>query len=509
MSAFSDRPNPVRPNLESRTSALFDKEMARRSVGHEVTEVPVEPRPTVTVEKVGDFLEVDFRRLFAWLRGGLLIACVLAFIGAVVGGSYALLATPRYSVGTDVLINPQNLQVVPNDLYAQPGQVDGQLLNTGSKLRVLTSGNVMARVVDMLNLQNDPEFFDPTPHFSLTHLFGSTPNATTSDPKMSAVESLSKHVSATADDKSFVATLTVSSRNTDKAIRISQAIVTAFQQELAKAGADGAIRAAASLDDRLAQLKSDVQAADEKVEAYRRAHKLSSSAGQLVSSQTMTQLNGQLVDAQARVIAAKASYDALQANGANANNSDPVASTALVALRNKVGELQQQLDSQSSTLGPRHPAIARLRAQLTAADAQLHSELSRTMATAKSSLYNANAALVALKSQMDSLKGTSFNDGESQIALRELERDATAKTTIYENFLARSRQISESEQIDTTNVRVISTALPPAGRSWPPSAVVTAGAGAVAGFILGMMIALCLGIAGDMRQPPQRGTARP
>jgi uncharacterized protein involved in exopolysaccharide biosynthesis len=223
----------------------------------------------------------------------------------------------------------------------------------------------------------------------------------------------------------------------------------------------------------------------------------------------MTQLNGQLGDAQARVIAAKASYDALLANGGNANNSDPVASAALVALRNKAGDLQAQLDSQSSTLGPRHPAIARLKAQLAAADAQLHAELSRTISTAKSSLYNANAALTALKSQMEGLKGTSFNDGEAQVALRELERDATAKTAIYENFLSRSKQISESEQIDTSNVRVISTALPPAGRSWPPSAVVTTAAGAMAGFLVGMMIALCLGIAGDMRQPAQRAATRP
>jgi polysaccharide biosynthesis transport protein len=509
MSAFSDRPNPARPNLGTRTAALLDKELARNAGGQDIASRPVDQRPTVTVEKVGDFLEVDFRRLFVWLRSGLLIACILAFVGAVIGGSYTLLSTPRYTVGTDVLINPQNLQVVPNDLYAPPGQVDGQLLTAGSKLRVLTSGNVLARVVDMLNLQDDPEFYDPTPRFSLRSLLGSKVDTGASDPKTSAVESLSKHVGATADDKSFVATLTVSARATDKAIRISQAIITAFQQELATAGADGAMRAASSLGNRLAQLKSDVQAADEKVEAYKRAHKLSSSDGQLVSGQTMTQLNGQLGDAQARVIAAKASYDALLANGANASNSDPVASAALVALRNKAGDLQAQLDSQSSTLGPRHPAIARLKAQLAAADAQLNAELSRTISTAKSALYNANAALTALKNQMEGLKGTSFNDGEAQVALRELERDATAKTAIYENFLSRSKQLSESEQIDTSNVRVISTALPPAGRSWPPSAVVTTAAGAMAGFLVGMMIALCLGIAGDMRQPAQRGATRP
>ena len=506
MSAFSEGPDSGSPKLGSHTSALLERARAHRTDGKKMDTRSMDQRSPVTVEKVGDFLEVDFRRLFVWLRRGLLFALILAFLGALAGGSYAVLTKPQYSVGTDLLINPQNLQVVSNDINAQPGQIDAQVLTVGSKLRVLTSGIVLANVVDMLNLQNDPEFFDPTPRFSISSLFGGHASAPAADPKMIALKNLLKHVKTTADDKSFVATLTVSSETTDKAIRISQAIISAFQQELAKAGSDDAIRAATSLKDRLALLRGDVQAADEKVEAYKRAHNLSSSDGQLVVSQTMTQLNSQLVDAQARVIDAQASYKALLANGARANSADPVASAALVAMRKSVDDLQQQLDSQSSTLGPRHPAIARIEAQLAVAKSQLNAELARTIATAKANLYNANTALAGLKSQMNRLKGNSFNDGDAQVALRELERDAAAKTAIYENFLTRSKQISESENIDSTNVRVISTPLPPSRRSWPPPTVLMIVAGAVAGFLFGLMIALFLGVGRDMREPSYRAS---
>ena len=105
---------------------------------------------------------------------------------------------------------------------------------------------------------------------------------------------------------------------------------------------------------------------------------------------------------------------------------------------------------------------------------------------------------------MNDLQGRVFADNESEVALRELLRDAASKTAIYESFLSRARQITERGQIDTTNVQVISTAVPPNKRSWPPSTTILVGAGAVGGFGLGMLLAIAWGILRDMRRPPSR-----
>jgi uncharacterized protein involved in exopolysaccharide biosynthesis len=459
-----------------------------------------EPVATVTLDKIGDFLELDFRRLFVWLRAGLAAACMLAVVGGVLGATYGLLSKQRYTVATEILINPANLQVVENDLYSQSGQIDGQVLNVRSKQRILTSGNVLSRVVDELNLASDPEFFDPDRSTSS----GIGASGSKSDPKLIALKNLDERVSTVADETSFVTTLSVSAETAGKAISISQAIVRTFQEELAKAEADGAGRAAAALDAQLAQLKRDVQAAEEKVESYRRSHNLSSSNGQLVSSQTLTQLNSQIVEAQSRVIAAQSSYDALVASGVNGANPDPAVSEALAALREKANLLRQQIDSQSMTFGPRHPTIVRLKTELATVSAQLGAEFSRTVGTARANLDRAKASLASLSSKMNDLQGNVFSDNESEVALRELERDAASKTTIYESFLSRARQIAGREQIDTTNVQVISSAVPPKGRSWPPRTALVAGAGAFAGFALGMLLAIAMGIRRDMRQPPNR-----
>lgn len=498
MSLFNDPSKPSSANPAARPFSRSDYDATQRIGGATVLPRVAESNPAVTIDKLGDFLELDFRRLFVWLRSGLRTAMVLAAVGGIAGGAYAMLSKPRYTVGTDILINPANLQVVANDLYSQPGQVDSQVLNAGSKVRVLTSRNVLSQVVDELQLYNDTEFFDPTPSL-LQEIMGT--RGKMPDAKLAALENLEKRVRALADEKSFVATLLVSAETTDKAIAISQSMVKSFQEELAKGEAEGANRAAAALDDRLDQLKSDVQIAEEKVEAYKRSHRLSSTDGKLVSSQSMAQLNAQLVDAQSRVIAAQASYDALVAAGPNANSPDPVAAAALVALRNKAGLLRQQLDAQSMIYGRRHPTIVKLSAEVDAADVQINAEVDRIVSGAKATRDKTQSALEGLNAKMDALKGSVFSDSESQVALRELERDARSKTAIYESYLSRARQITEREQIDTSNVRVISTAVPPPGRSWPPRTMLMILVGVVGGLMLGMLFAVGRGISRDLRQP--------
>lgn len=463
--------------------------------------VPVE---TVTLNKIGDFLELDFGRLFSWMGRGKKLALGLAVVGAVAGGLYGMFGTPKYTVSTDIMIDPASLQVVSDDLFQQPGQADAARLNAGSKLRVLTSGNVLLRVVDELNLVDDKEFYDPTPGFSLSSLIPLGGDKAVPNPRLAALAALSKKVSTKADETSFVATLQVSSENPQKSVKIADAVVASFQNELATAESAGASRTADSLNERLDELKGAVKTAEEKVEAYKRANNLSASAGELVSNQTLTQLNAQVVEAQSRVIAAQSAYDELVAAGSNASTADTQASASLAGVRARISDLRAQLDSQSMIYGARHPTIVKLNAELAVAQSELSAEIARVVTAAKVTLDEAKSGLQALTAKADTLKTNVFSDNEALVALRELERDAASKTTIYEAFLSRAKQVAEREQIDTTNVRVISPAVPPTDRSWPPKTVVVAAGGGFGGFVFGMLIAVALGISRDLKRDTRR-----
>lgn len=506
MVSVTDMPQP---NSVSGARA-FARLGARPANDGAAVATPLQEAPraeTVTLDKIGDFLELDFGRLFTWLRRGLMLSVALAGVGAVAGGAYAILTPPKYTVSTDILIDPANLQVVTDDLFQAPGATENALLNVASKLRVLTSGNVLERVVDKLNLTADPEFYDPTPGFSLSSLLPGGGERSEPNPRLAALSALDKRVASHADGKSFVASLAVSSESSEKAILISDAIVEAFKAELASAEADGAGRTASALNDRLNELKAAVKIAEEKVEAFKRENNLAQSSGELVNTQAMTQLNQQVVEAQARVIAAQSAYDELVAAGKNATTADTQSSASLSALRATAGSLKQQLDAQSMVYGPRHPSIVKLNTELAAVNAQLDAEVGRIISAAKVALDEAKSGLVALTAKAQDLKTSVFSDNEALVKLRELERDATSKSTIYEAFLSRARQVTERENLDTTNVRVISTAVPPAARSWPPRTVVMLGAGAFGGFTAGMGLAVLFGIIGDLRRPARRKAA--
>ena len=88
--------------------------------------------------------------------------------------------------------------------------------------------------------------------------------------------------------------------------------------------------------------------------------------------------------------------------------------------------------------------------------------------------------------------------------MRDLEREARSRATIYETYLARTQQITEREKIDTTNVRIISQPVPPEARNWPPRTILLLAAAGFVGLFLGVAVALGLGLWRYLRMPQDR-----
>ncbi|HTM76038.1 MAG TPA: GumC family protein [Devosia sp.] len=481
-----------RPYRSPRTRAVGERPVSRAAEPRPAPRLqapqaqPAQPQPqieTVTLEKIGDFLELDLRRITVWLRRGLPWIAALAVVGAIAGGAYGVLSKPSYTVTSDIMIDPAGLQVLGNAASASGGlpAPDAALLAAASKLRVMTSGNVLSRVVSDLRLASDPEFADPAGAIA---------------PDVAALAALQKSIKITADEKSFVASMAVTTKDVDKSILISNAIVVAFQEELARAESEGSGRIVDGIDGRLDALKQAANTADAAVEAYKRSHGLQSSAGELTSSLLLNQLNSQMATAQGQVIAAQSAYDQLRSGGTGGE-----ANAALDAARTQLAAAQQKLQSQSMIYGIRHPIIVQAQTEVNALQAQMVSETTRGIASAKTRLDEANAALAALTAKAESQQSAVFADNQALVELHELERDAKSKAAVYEAFLSRSQQLSQSGNLDTSNVRVISTATPPLARSWPPRTMLMVIMGTVGGLGLGLMLALGLGIVGDMRAP--------
>ena len=474
------------------------KRLARR-------DLPTTPRtppqhaeiPTATAPVA--WPELTLASAFARLRRGLKWIVVLLAVGALAGLGYAMIAKPKFTATTDLIIDPANLEVVTNDLYKNPLDQNAQLLDVESKLRVLTSGTVLSRVVEDLKLQDDPEFGAPA-GLDLPFLGSGSDSSAASDPILAATDALEKRVGAWREERSYVVTLAVSTEDPNKSVRIANAIVTAFQTELAKAESDGAGRAAAALMDRLSELRAGVAAAEDAAETFKRAHGLQQSDGELVNSQSMALLNSRAVDARQALILAESHYRELTDPVTGAANADAVQTPTMVVLRTQYGLLKQQADANATMYGPLHPNRAAGERQLAGLSQQIAAEVARAVQQAKLELDQARGAVAGLDQRTDAARATVATDDQALVELRELDRAAKAEAAVYEAFLTRAREVTEQQQLDTTNIRTITPATPPAARSWPPRTVVVAGVGALGGALLGILVALGLGFLGDARR---------
>lgn len=467
----------------------------RRLARRDLPSTPRTPRPIAAPSAAPvAWPVVTTGMAFEWVRQRALWIAALALAGAVAGYGFSVLAPPRYTAYSDIVVDPASLQVVSNDIYSPVFDQQGQLLGVESKLRVLTSGNVLTSVVTQLGLQNDPEF--AAQESLLSFLSPDLP----SDPVLTALGVLEKRVTARREERSYVVTLGVSTNNPDKSVRIANAIVAAFQTELATAEMDGATRSAAALMDRLSELKADVTAAEDAVQKFRRANGLEQSAqGELVNVQSMSLLNQQLVGAQQALISAEARYRELTDPTTGALNANAIQSPTMVALRTQYGTMKQAVDASSALYGPLHPSRATGERQLAGLNSQIEAEANRYVQSIRLELDQARGTVAQLQEQVNAARAVVATDGESQVELRELERDAKAKSDVYEAFLTRAREITERQQLDTTNIRVISPATPPGSRSWPPRGYLVAGAGGVGGAGLGIAVALGLGFLAAAR----------
>ena len=445
---------------------------------------------------------ISLFELLEWLRKRIkiILLCTLVFVLAAF--VFAKVTPPRYTAYTDIFIDPVDLQVVGEDLVPQSPMQAAQLLAVESKMRYLNSSSVLRRVVKTLDLVNDREFVKP-PNRLTSLLSASAQPATEDDREVAAMRELYKRVEVQREELSFVVTLSVWARTPEKSVVLSNAIVDGFKAELVAADAERAGRAVDSLGQRLDELRANVTEAESAVEDFRAASGLQSSSGELVSTQTMGQLNTQLVAAQSRLIEAEARFDELTAmisNGStNGATPDAVDSEVLTELRSQYAETRQEIDSQSANYGPRHPAIAQLEPQLRGIQQEIDTEVRRLIQAADRDREEAQSVVDRLKSEIDRVRGTVSNDNASEIKLRELERDAAAEAAIYEAYLVRAGQVAQREQIDSTNIRVMSPAVPPEARSYPPRTPLLMIIGAIGGLAVGVMLAALLGFRNRLR----------
>jgi polysaccharide biosynthesis transport protein len=283
--------------------------------------------------------------------------------------------------------------------------------------------------------------------------------------------------------------------------RLANSIAETFREEVVRADAERAGRVAQGLAARLGELRAAASDAEGRMEAFRRDNGLQQGPnGQPLSSEAMERMNGKLTDAKARAADAEAHYrEVSRAVARYGVEGGAVQSQTLSGLQADEAALRRQIATLSQTLGPRHPALMNAMAEAGALDKAIKAETERLQRAARIQVDQAKMALDTLNEETLTLRGSVSVDDQAQVKLRELKREASTRTALYQTFLTRAGEAAERQQIDATDVRVISPASAPLRPTWPPRPVIVAAAGAALGLVLSAGVLAGLGYLGTLR----------
>jgi succinoglycan biosynthesis transport protein ExoP len=415
--------------------------------------------------------------------------------------------TPQYRATALLMLDTRKAKVTNTADVLSGLTADVAAIQT--EIEVLRSASLLGKVVDKLHLESDPEFGapDPSPISDLVRwlresIAESLPGTSTemratapSDARERAIRELERSLLIQPRGRSYVIAASVDSIDPKKAKRIVDVITDFYIVDQLNAKFEANKRATEWLQDRLSELRSNVEAADRAASAFRLASGLTLGKDSTVISQSLTELNSQLIqargqraDRESRLIALqRGQHDSAQLGSV----TEVVGNPLIASLRAQEAEVGRRVGDLAQRYGDSHPRLLQARAELGQIQSRIGAEIAKIISSVQSDAEAAKSKEVELQSQVDLMQRQAGGLGQDESKLRQLERDAQSSRVVYEDFLKRFKELREQQDIQQPDSRVLSAAAVPTGPIYPRYTLILAGALAV-GLGLGVLIIMLI-----------------
>jgi succinoglycan biosynthesis transport protein ExoP len=425
------------------------------------------------------------------------------------------LITPKYKSEARLLIEGrENIFLRPEAERQSPevrDRVDVEALT--SQAQILQSRDVALQVIRELKLNQKPEFDPALRGVSIPSVFlsmlGLGKDALNQTAEERVLTNFYQRLSVLPVDKSRVILIEFQSSDPDLAARVVNAVIDAYFTVQRANKQEQARGASQWLATEIDKLRPKVVEAENAVENFRaKANLFVGTDNSSLSSQQLTELTTTLAGArgQKAELEAKARLIRNMLNSGKPIEADPVTNSDLIRrLVEQRVTLRSQLAEQSSTLLDRHPRIQELKAQIYALDSQIRGEAEKIVHTVENDARIAGARIETTNAAIEQLKKQISGSGGQEVQLRALEREAKAQRDLLESYLAKYREASARDSLDTTSdVRVISRAIPSNVPAFPKKVPIIL----IATFVT-MFLAMSLIVTGDLLRAGERAPAAP
>lgn len=433
--------------------------------------------PRTSYDDVRAFLRLLNRRKWHIL-GITALVCVLT-------GLVLSQLTPEYRATALVMLDTRKVRVTNT-----PDVVGGLTLDIPAmqtEIEVLRSVSLLGRVVDKLRLDQDPEYgAEPVSILGLVkreiHSIygrwvgpdadkGRGAQAIDDTPRARAIASLDSRVRVVTRSRSYVIAVSLDSTIPAKAKRIVETITDFYVVDQLQAKLDANKRATEFFDDRLAELKSKVETAERAVATYREKSGLTIGKDSTVFSQSLSELNTHLIQARAHRVDRESRLVALKRAGRDPNMlgaiTEVMANTMISGLRAQEAEVGRRIGDLVRLYGERHPSVVQARSEQRQIQAFIAAEVAKIITSVNGDVEAARAREAELQEQVSKLEQQAGELGQQEVELRQLQREAQSTRAIYEDFLSRSQELREQQNIQQPDARILSPSSVSPDKAYP------------------------------------------
>jgi len=423
----------------------------------------------------------------------LIISIVIVITLAVAALSFQL--PVKYTATAQVLVDPKSSRFIQSEPSFGPGAVvDREAIE--SEILILSSRKLLGRVVDEMDLMDDPEFntsLRPKSGFSafiggvketisrfLGLESGGAKLPSESELRTQVVDELSDSLVVSREGQSRVITISVTVGDPQDAASIANKISELYLVEHLETKFSQRKRTQSWLQDRLGELRSASVASERAVEEYRTSTGLfetidAQGRSTRIDTQQLMQLSTELVQARADLTTLEAKLrqiERLRGSGRLEVIPEVIENPVIATMRTQEVRVLQRIADLETDLGPRHPRIVAARVELSDIRSSIRKEVDRVISSVRNEVDRARGRVTRLQASLKDLERRTAEQNALQIQLNELAREAEANQTILEQFLDQTKEISARQVLQEPDARIIESAEPPLIPSKPKKKII-------------------------------------
>jgi len=371
--------------------------------------------------------------------------------------------TPIYRAEVTIQIDRENQNILSfKDVYAVESSTDDTLR---TQFEILKSRSLARRVIEDLHLDRNQEFQPGDLSTAGTYLDAirrlvSPTSSTTADPDLlrPIIDQYLERLQVYPVRQARLVTVSFESKDPNLAARVMNAHAKHFIEQNFQYKWEATQQASDFLKQQLANLRSNLEKAEDRLQAYSREHQiLFTEQGRNTATEKLQQLEEESTKAQAERFQ-KESYDRLVRAGNVDGLPQLLANQLLETLATRLAELQRDESELAVTFSPDYPSRKRKRSQIEQIESAMREEKERIVRTVQAEYTASVERENLLSNAVDQQRETVNRLNEEIIQYNIIKREVDSDKQLYEGLLTRLNEAGISADLRASNIRIVDTA---------------------------------------------------